>query len=147
MDSDLHDKHFNAVFSKEVIEMFADIVSNDLAAKKVFVYIGRTLNNRVKQEKQDDDAILGVTVNDIVEHVMLERKEKVTKGKSFTYRYTTTNIERKTAERTVDKLLCMSLIYFNSVKPYKFLYMTKRGWQVMEEYLNRLSKGAKNENG
>lgn len=145
MDVQLHEEHKNVSFSKEVVEMFTDIITNDIAAKKVFLYLGKTLSNRAKNESQN--TVLGVTINEIVENVMLERKEKVVKGKSYTYEYTNTNIERKTAERTVDKLLVMSLIYYKPVKPYKFIYMTRRGWQVTEEYLNRVSKGAKIQNG
>lgn len=81
--------------------------------------------------------IRGVTINDIVENVKIERKERVPKGKTFIYQKTITNIDRKAAERIVDKLLDMSLLYYTPVKPYKFLFMSKRGWQITEELINR----------
>lgn len=142
MDLDLHEKHQSVVFPSNIVDLFTEIISKDLITRKVFIYIGRTLNN----QKKINNHIQGVTVNDIVENVKVERREKVKKGKSFTFQQVNTNIDRKAAERIVDKLLDMSLLYYTPVKPYKFLYMTNRGWQITEEMINR-SKGAEITNG
>jgi hypothetical protein len=107
---------------------------------KVFIYIGRSL----KEQQKTVNHIRGITVNDIVENVKIERKERVPKGKTFVYQKAITNIDRKAAERIVDKLLDMSLLYYTPVKPYKFLYMSNRGWQITEAIINRKKE---NKNG
>jgi hypothetical protein len=142
MNSELHKKHQNVTFPPSLVEMFTEIINEDKTTRKVFIFIGKTLNNQKKVQNH----IQGVTVNDIVENVKVERREKVQKGKSFTYQQVNTNIDRKAAERIVDKLLDMSLLYYTPIKPYKFLYMTNRGWQITEEMINRL-KGAEITNG
>ncbi|KKI92166.1 hypothetical protein WQ54_10760 [Bacillus sp. SA1-12] len=140
MDSTLHNIHKNVVFPKDVIHLFTDIIINDPVSWKVFIYIGRSL----KEQQKTVNHIRGITVNDIVENVKIERKERVHKGKTFVYQKTITNIDRKAAERIVDKLLDMSLLYYTPVKPYKFLYMSNRGWQITEEIINRKKE---NKNG
>ena len=121
------------VFPQDVIHLFTDIIINDTVSRKVFIYVGRSL----KEQQKSVNHIRGVTVNDIVENVQIQRKERVTKGKSFIYQKVITNIDRKAAERIVDKLLDMSLLYYTPVKPYKFLFMSNRGWQITEEIINR----------
>lgn len=133
LDSTLHDIHKNVVFPQDVIHLFTDIINNDSVSRKVFIYVGRSL----KEQQKTVSHIRGVTVNDIVENVKIERKERVSKGKTFIYQKTITNIDRKAAERIVDKLLDMSLLYYTPVKPYKFLFMSNRGWQITEEIINR----------
>ncbi|MCM3164144.1 MULTISPECIES: hypothetical protein [Bacillaceae] len=145
MNQDQYRKHQNAIFPIDLIEMFTDIIESDTVSRKVFIHIGRTL----KSQKDSVDRIHGVTVNDIVSNVQVERKERVTKGKSFIYKPVTTNIDRKAAERIVDKLLDMSLLYYEEVKPYKFLFMTSRGWQITEAIVkrNKYKKGVEISNG
>lgn len=121
------------VFPQDVIHLFTDIIINDPVSRKVFIYVGRSL----KEQQKSVNHIRGVTVNDIVQNVQIQRKERVTKGKSFIYQKVITNIDRKAAERIVDKLLDMSLLYYTPVKPYKFLFMSNRGWQITEEIINR----------
>jgi hypothetical protein len=133
LDSTLHDIHKSVVFPQDVIHLFTDIIINDTVSRKVFIYVGRSL----KEQQKSVNHIRGVTVNDIVENVQIQRKERVTKGKSFIYQKVITNIDRKAAERIVDKLLDMSLLYYTPVKPYKFLFMSNRGWQITEEIINR----------
>ncbi|MGM0879143.1 MAG: hypothetical protein ACQEWV_32020 [Bacillota bacterium] len=133
MDSTLHDIHKNVVFPKDVIQLFTDIITSDPVSMKVFIYVGRSL----KEQQKTVNHIRGITINDIVENLKIERKERVAKGKTFIYQKTITNIDRKAAERIVDKLLDMSLLYYTPVKPYKFLFMSSRGWQITEEIINR----------
>lgn len=140
MNIELHNKHINVNFSENIVQMFSDIIGEDKTTKKVFLYIGRAL----KQQKINSQ-FRGITVNDIVQNNTVERREKVTKGKSFTFQQVKKNIDRKAAEKIVDKLLDMSLLYYTPVKPYKFLDLTNRGWQITEEILNK-SKGAEHTN-
>lgn len=133
MDSTLHDIHKNVVFPQDVIHLFTDIITSDPVSLKVFIYVGRSL----KEQQKTVNHIRGITINDIVENLKIERKERVAKGKTFIYQKTITNIDRKAAERIVDKLLDMSLLYYTPVKPYKFLFLSSRGWQITEEIINR----------
>jgi hypothetical protein len=142
VNKDLHEQYQDVRFDKKQIPMFADIISADKVTKKVLTNIGSILLDQRKRNSQ-----IGLTVNDIVENVTVNRKEKVIEGKSFKYRQTVTNIEKKTAERIVNKLLDMSLLYYDSIKPYKFLHMTERGWQITEEIIDRKKRGVDTKNG
>jgi len=134
LNKELHQKYKDVTLPQELVSLFSDIVSSDETARKVCAYIGKT----EQQQRKDEGVTRGVTINDIVENVMVERRTRVNeRGRTYSYDQTKTNIHRKTAERQVDKLLDMSLLYYQSVKPLKFLYLTKRGWQVVEEIVKR----------
>lgn len=127
MDWELHVKYKNTKLTDESVEMFYEIMSKDKALVKVFQYIAKEYKSLL-----DRGTPTGVTINDIVENVAVERLERQENGRrSYKYQSTHTNIHRKTAEKIVDKLLFMSLLYYKSVKPYKFLYLTPRGTQVL----------------
>lgn len=126
-------------FTPELVDMYLHILEQD-NKMKVFTFI--SFENQ-KQKKKD--AAIGVTINDIVEHVQVHRRTRVKKQNRFKYEMTTTNIDRKGAELIVDKLLDMGLIYFVPKQPYKFLKVSERGIQVLQEAINRKStknKGA-----
>lgn len=134
MNSELHQKYKDVTLPQELVSLFSDIVSSDETARKICAYIGKT----EQQQRKIEGVSRGVTINDIVENVIVERKTRVNeRGRTYSYDQKKTNIHRKTAERQVDKLLDMSLLYYQSVKPLKFLYLTKRGWQVVEEIIKR----------
>ena len=134
MNKELHQKYKDVTLPQELVSLFSDIVSSDETARKVCAYIGKT----EQQQRKDEGITRGVTINDIVKNVRVERRTRVNeRGRTYSYDQTKTNIHRKTAERQVDKLLDMSLLYYQSVKPLKFLYLTKRGWQVVEEIVKR----------
>lgn len=136
MINDLHVKYKDAKFPLELVQMYADIIEADDVTKKVCFYIGKT----ERKQRSEDLGVSGITINDIVENVLVDRLTKVEKGRTYNYKETKTNIHRKTAERKVDKLLDMSLLFYKPVKPYKFLFLTIRGWQVIEELINRNKK-------
>lgn len=137
MITDLHLKYEKVVFSAEVASMFAEIIDKDVSSKKVLVYISK----KAKEQLALNGSGSGVTINEIVENVEVDRSiRQAARGKSFTYKTVNTNIQRKTAERIVDKLLDMSLIYYRPVKPYKFLFPTRRGLQVLGE-ISKRTKG------
>lgn len=128
MDTELHVKYKNTKLSDDAVEMFYEIINQDKVLVKVFQYIA------IEQKNQSElGTPTGITINDIVEHVTVERLERQDTGKRSSYKYqqTHTHIHRKTAEKLVDKLLFMSLLYYKPVKPYKFLYLTQRGTQVL----------------
>jgi hypothetical protein len=131
--NELHQKYKDLKLSPELIQMFTDIIVADEVTKKVFIFIGKMERN----QREEPNTMRGITINDIVENVMVDRLAKVEKGRSYSYQETKTNIHRKTAEKQVDKLLDMSLLFYKPVKPYKFLFLTIRGWQIIEELLIR----------
>ncbi|MCM3619724.1 hypothetical protein M3936_19320 [Sutcliffiella horikoshii] len=134
MDGELHMKYAEVMLQPEQISMFADIIEQEESTRKVFFFIGKAL----KKQRSEEDSISGITINDIVENVTVERKTRLNKGRSnYTYNTSVTNIHRKTAEGIADKLLSMSLLYYQSIKPYKFIFLTRRGVQILEELLKR----------
>lgn len=131
MDLQLYEKYKNVLFPKEshekVLDMFAEIIEQDTGMIKVFKYIGE---HERKFENAAEPA--GITINDLINDIEVTRLVKKKKtSRNFTYEQAKTNLHRKTAERIVDKLSVMSLIYFKPVKPYKFIYLTERGKQVL----------------
>lgn len=142
MDRELHLEYEKKLFPPEIVQLFSDLVESDETSKKIILFIGKLEKKRTK----DQEAIKGITINEIIENVQVERKTK--DNKKQTYKYEITNLHRKTTEQQVAKLLNMSLLYYESVKPYKMLYLTHRGWQVIAELLHRdkqnKEQGAKN---
>lgn len=131
MDKDLHLEYAKKLFPQEMVQLFCDLVESDETTKKIILFIGKLEKKRTKGE----ETISGITINEIIDNVQVERKTK--DGKKQTYKYEITNLHRKTTEQQVAKLLNMSLLYYESVKPYKMLYLTQRGWQVIAELLHR----------
>ncbi|MEK3992645.1 hypothetical protein [Robertmurraya sp. FSL R5-0851] len=131
MDKELHLTYEKKLFPQEMVHLFCDLVQSDETTKKIILFIGKLEKKRTKGE----ETITGITINEIIDNVQVERKTK--DEKKHTYKYEITNLHRKTTEQQVAKLLNMSLLYYESVKPYKMLYLTQRGWQVIAELLHR----------
>ncbi|MGM9986224.1 MAG: hypothetical protein ACI35O_03245 [Bacillaceae bacterium] len=127
MNESQHKAHIDLAFDNATAAMFAEIITNDEFLEKVFLYIGKELNKQYKENNQ----MTGVTANEVVEHVIVDRLTRKSVGKTFTFEQTNTNINRKAAERCIDTLLCMSLLYEKPMKPYKFVLLTRRGQQVL----------------
>ncbi|MFB9759454.1 hypothetical protein [Ectobacillus funiculus] len=127
MNEALHRTYIDLKFDDDTSAMFADIISKDTVLTEVFLYIGRELNKQYKDHNQ----MLGITVNEVIENVVLDRLTRKPKGKTFVFEQSHTNISRKAAEKCVDKLLDMSLLYEKPKKPYKYLFLTVRGQQVL----------------
>lgn len=128
MDIDLHEKYKTLRFSNpETVNMFIDILEQDPLMIKVFTYIG------AYQVNHGDE--VGITISDLVENINVVRliKKDKSSSRNFTYQQATTHIHRKTAEKVVDKLSAMTLIYYKPVKPYKFIYLTERGKQIFKK--------------
>lgn len=73
-----------------------------------------------------------VTVKTITDNVLVKRKKglKDAENKLVSFSTIEGEIDRKTAERIVDRLAYASLIYFDVQLPTKFIRLTKRGAQV-----------------
>lgn len=151
MDNDLHLKYEKVKFSDEILDMFIDILEEDQPVIRVLYYIAQELKDKEKPSSEQDGTINGVTINNIVENVKIERLVRHNKGKSYKYETEITHIHRKTAERIIDKLLSMSLLYYKPVKPYKIIYLTYRGKQILKRLYERkketINKKEMHENG
>lgn len=128
MDSNLNQKYINVDFPNEVIEMFIDIINSDKNMRKIFLFIGSTIQ---KRSKDINSIHHGVTISDITSNVKVNRREKVEKGRSIKFEKVLKEIDRKAAEKYIDKLLSMSLLYYSHIPPYKIFYLTNRGKKVL----------------
>ncbi len=140
MNENLHRTYIDLKFDDNTSAMFADIISKDTVLTEVFLYIGRELNKQYKDHNQ----MLGITVNEVIENVVLDRLTRKPKGKTFVFEQSHTNISRKAAEKCVDKLLDMSLLYEKPKKPYKYLFLTVRGQQVLVSLSKKQSEELRN---
>jgi hypothetical protein len=113
--------------------MFADIIEEDEILYNVFHYIGSQVNKQYQETKY----MRGISINEIVENVVIDRRKKKPKGKSYSLEIERTNISRRSAEGSVGTLASMSLITEKIMHPYKFLISTIRGQQILVE-LERL---------
>ncbi|TKI85093.1 hypothetical protein [Bacillus mycoides] len=129
MNEVLSEKYQTIKFADEVVNMFADILEQDEILYSVFLYIG----NIVNKQFQETTYMRGISINEIVENVVIDRRVKKTKGKSYSLEVERTNISRRSAEISVSTLSSMSLIYEKTMHPYKFLILTYRGQQVLIE--------------
>lgn len=109
------------VFDERTCQMFADIIKQDVANVKVLFYIAQCTKESVP-----------VTVKTITENVQVERKMGVKDKRNnlVAFDKQTAHIDRKTAERIVDRLAYASLIYYELQHPHKFIRLTQRGIQV-----------------
>lgn len=130
LEIELVREYKNVSLTKEITEMFADIIEEDEWMLEVFYYI-------VKRRQDEKENFIGVTVNEISKDVKLERPVKVVKGKQTNFKLQTTNIHRQAAGKIVDKLLAMSLLSYKPLTPYKYFFITKRGLQVIKEIVDR----------
>lgn len=130
MDEKLNSQFENIKFSDEQCELFTEIFSQDVANMKVLFFIAQC-----KSKKQ-------VTVKSISENVKIERRYGVKnfKGSVTSFDVNEGYIDRKTAERVVDRLAYASLIYFEVQRPYKFIRLTKRGEQIAININKKLRK-------
>lgn len=128
MDKDLFQQYEKVHFSPEQVRMFASILEKDEVHRLILRYIG-AMHGRGKQ----------VSINDLIQNIRIERRVQVTEKKKRHYVVRDELIDRKTAERVVDKLSWMSLVYYELMTPYKMLFLTNRGAQVLA-YLDSSKK-------
>ena len=136
MNEALSEKYQQNKFTEEMVEMFADIIEEDEILYNVFHYIGSQVNKQYQETKY----MRGISINEIVEHVVIDRRVKKPKGKSYSLKLERTNISRRSAESSVGTIASMSLITEKVMHPYKFLISTIRGQQVLIELEKRKHK-------
>ncbi|OQR53250.1 hypothetical protein [Bacillus sp. CDB3] len=136
MNEVLSEKYKQNKFTDEVVSMFSDILEEDEILYSVFHYIGSEVNKQYQETKY----MRGISINEIVDNVVIDRRVKKLKGKSYSLEIERTNISRRSAEVSVSTLASMSLITEKIMHPYKFLISTIRGQQVLIELGKRRQK-------
>ncbi|KIV58935.1 hypothetical protein AM501_23965 [Aneurinibacillus migulanus] len=131
MNQELHEKYKDISLSPQLSQMYAEIILSDPAVLQVFTYIAEATWESRESE-------IGVMFNDLVKSVKINRKVMHKKSK---FQEVHTNIERRHAERIVDKFLMMGLCYYRTFGQPKAFYITKRGKQVMVS-ISQIKKGA-----
>ncbi|MED0677626.1 hypothetical protein ABEV55_16195 [Aneurinibacillus thermoaerophilus] len=122
MNREQHEMYKDVSLPGILRKMFADLISSDPVVLQVFSFIAeRTWNH------EDKETEIGVMFSDLVESVKIKRKVLQKKSR---FQEVHTNIERRHAERIVDKFLMMGLCYFRSFGPSKAFYITLRGKEV-----------------
>lgn len=114
-------KYEEVLLDEQMCAMFASLVQQDTVNVKVLFFIAHC-------EQQGKL----VTVKTITDNVLVKRKKglKDAENKLVSFSTIEGEIDRKTAERIVDRLAYASLIYFDVQLPTKFIRLTKRGVQV-----------------
>ncbi|MEE3809553.1 hypothetical protein V2H29_21670 [Lysinibacillus fusiformis] len=109
------------IFTTEQCELFAKIIEQDELNIKVLFYIAQCEQNKVK-----------IHIKALSENIKIPRPvgHKDRKGHIKSFIIEEVYIDRKRAERIVNRLAYASLIYFELQKPHKYIRLTKRGAQV-----------------
>lgn len=109
------------IFTVEQCDLFAKIVGQDELNIKVLFYIAQCEQLKVK-----------VHIKALSENIKISRPVgcKDHKGNVKSFVTMEDYIDRKRAERIVDRLAYASLIYFELQKPHKYIRITERGAQV-----------------
>lgn len=108
-------------FNDDLCELFADIIKQDIANVKVLFYIAQCMQT-----------VTPVTVKTITDNVKIARRVGIKNADNTLVAFANqeAHIDRKTAERVVDRLAYASLISYEVQHPHKFIKLTKRGIQV-----------------
>ncbi|MFJ7954308.1 hypothetical protein ACIQZG_22660 [Lysinibacillus sp. NPDC096418] len=131
MEEKLNSQFKHIDFTDEQCKLFTEIFSQDETNRKVLFYIAQC----EQQNKQ-------VTVKNICENVKIERRfgNKNHRGSVTSYDVNEGYIDRKTAEKIVDRLAYASLIYFEVKLPYKYIRLNERGEQVAMNIQKKIKK-------
>lgn len=126
LNKELHEEYAKTRFSEEVNTMFLKILKQtEPLAFNVLVEIGKNEKAAKKLNIQQ--------LSDSIQVVGKVRKSKKGKGYYFVEEQSTLN--RRRAERIVDKLVSMSLVYTVNESFYKLLYLTPRGNDLIKTYI------------
>lgn len=111
----------NVTFDDTVCELFTEIIQQENVNVKVLFYIVQCYKTNTP-----------VTVKSITDNVSSKRRAGVKDSKNNLVSFSSVeaNIDRKTAEKIVDRLAYASLINFDVQRPHKFIKLTTRGVQV-----------------
>ena len=109
-------------FDEKTCEVFTEIILQDNLNLKVLYYI-------VKCQK----AGVNVSVKSIASNLNIRKRTAIKdhENKTVKFIYEDGLIERKRAEKIIERLAYASLIYFDVNLPHKFIKLTARGVQVV----------------
>ena len=121
MNQENAEKYNSVTLNSETLEMISDVIKQDEMNIRILFYI-------VSCHKSDT----AITVKSICENVKVSRRSAVKNSKNEIVSFGKVEdfIDRKTAERIIERLASASLIYFEVQLPYKFIKLTQRGMQV-----------------
>lgn len=110
------------LLTDELSSMFADLILEHIPTCDVFLFIAERwhLKNFA-------------TIKDIRENVIITRRVGYKQRKATKFEIGEMNIDRKSAEKIVERLYFMSLVYIQPKLPYKQILLTQRGVQVVSE--------------
>lgn len=130
MDSNAQARFKNVAFTEEQCALFTEIVEQDDLNIKVLFFIAQCEQNKKK-----------VHAKEISENIKIPRPvgSKNHQGDVKSFNITEDYIDRKRAEKIVDRLAYASLIYFEVQKPYKYIRLTERGVQVAINIQKRMN--------
>ncbi|MCT6922838.1 hypothetical protein [Metasolibacillus sp.] len=111
----------NIAFTNEQVSLFSEILEQDILNIKILFYIAQCEQNKTK-----------VHIKTLSENIKIPRPvgQKNGKGNIKSYIVEEVYIDRKRAERVVDRLVYASLITFEIQKPHKYIRLTDRGAQI-----------------
>lgn len=117
----MSEEHIDIIFDDELCQMYTAIIKQDIANIKVLFHIASCEQSNVS-----------VTVKNITDNVKIARRVGIKDAENTLISFTNKDdfIDRKTAERIVDRLAYASLISYDIQLPFKFIRLTSRGIQV-----------------
>lgn len=121
----------NIPFDEHTCELFARVIQQELLNVKVLFFIIQC----VKQGQQ-------VTVKSITDNVITQRRKGIKDQENNLVGFSIIegHIDRKTAEKVVDRLAYTTLINFEIKLPHKFIKLTTRGAQVAMKIHNQIGE-------
>lgn len=135
MDREFYESYEKLPFSQAEIEMFVNILDSDEFCWDVLCFIAKKHYGKSP-----------TNIQQIVDNLQTERRVKVPITKnSYRFEKRKTLVNRKKAERTVEKLNYMSLVTYENMPPFKKLYLTIRGGQLLQAFDKRKNKKREDE--
>lgn len=129
MDLLLHRKYKNLEFPEEIEELFADIVANDNWLGSVLFYIV----SEVSKKETNSEAIIGISITEVSNDLIIPKKVKHIEKNKVTFEKEHASMDRKHAERVIQCLMKMSLLYYVVPSGRTHFYLpTERGIQVLQ---------------
>lgn len=126
MNEFLHQKYENISLPTDIVDMFVEVLKQDDLNYAV-------LRPILEKHKLGQPC----TIAQLIENIKVDRRvgKRNKETNSLMFAIEKTNIDRKAAEKIVDRLSYMGLIYSTPELPYKRLYLTRRGIQIIKAYM------------
>lgn len=122
MNKDSHKDFEEVTFNDDVIQMFKEVIKQDIVLKELLFIIATFQHN----------GKIGITIKEIGLQLKTNRRKKVEDADGSRYIMVEDYIDRKALTYKLEKLLAMTLIFYEEAKPFKHFYITKRGIQILK---------------